>query len=441
MGFLKEFFKGRSPSVNPAITFGRFSDSYKSEEQYQLWNQLTIYFEKRHYLKLYTSFFRFLENPDRTNVTFHESRGQIKFTLLQGSVIISGYCDMKGMRAESIIADSEVLPLGLMRGVLEQNFNLKYSRYALDCKNRFCLIFDTFAADGPPHKLYQGLREMALEADRQDDLLNKEFPEVTKPSDRTVEEISLHEKKIKYQYMQKWAAQAIHEIDNNKLNAYMYPGSISFILLNFLYKLDYLIIPEGTLKEEIRDLHLMYFDNSDVTVFEKNNKILKLTRTLESISKEDFYKQLYSVNNTFGFAEPEGHQKFAEMTDAHLNDLQWYFDNQHFSHVNAIVGYLTGYSLYAFSLPEPTKALLLLYYQIMENDFFQKLGFDKTYKSGKDWNLKRIKQDIRNILDACTEEYGKVTADISMLDDSSEAAFSKSYLIMVRNLQYEEEFI
>jgi hypothetical protein len=221
----------------------------------------------------------------------------------------------------------------------------------------------------------------------------------------------------------------------------MYPGSISFILLDFLYKLDYLIIPEGTLKEEIRDLHLMYFDNSDITVFEKNSKILKLVRILESISKEVFYEQIYAVNNTFGFAEPEGHQKFAEMTDAHLNDLQWYFDNQHFNHVNAIAGYLTGYSLYAFSLPEPTKALLLLYYQIMENDFFQKLGFDKTYKSGQALQIKSIKQDIRRILDNCREDYGKVTADISMLDDSSEAAFSRSYLIMVRNLQYEEEFI
>jgi hypothetical protein len=441
MRFFKDFFKGRSPSANPAITFGRFSDTYKSEEQYQLWNKLSGYYEKGHYLKLYTSFFRFLENPDATNVTIHESKGRIEFTFRQGSGFISGYCDMNGLRAESIIAATEVLPLGLMRGLLEQNFNLKFCRYALDNKNRFCLIFDTFSADGPPHKLYQGLRELALEADRQDDLLIKDFPEIKKTSLNNLSEFSVQEKKIKYQFMKKWAYEAIYEIDNNKLNAYMYPGSISFILLDFLYKLDFLIVPEGSIKEEIRDLHLMFFDNSNMTVFEKNNKILKLVRELENMSQQAFYEQLYSVNNTFGFAEPEGHQKFAEMTDAHVNDLQWYTENQHPQHVKAIVGYLIGYSLYAFSLPEPTKALLLMYYKIIENDFFYKLGYDKLYKSGYTWHVKRIKHDISQLLSSFKVDNGKVIADTSMLDVSSEAAFSKSFLFMVRNLQYVDEFV
>jgi hypothetical protein len=348
---------------------------------------------------------------------------------------------MKGLRAESIIAASEVLPLGLMRELLEQNFNLKYSRYGLDGKNRFCLIFDTFSADGPPQKLYQGLRELALETDRQDDLLVKEFPVIHKIAEHQKVEISIHEKKIKFQFMKKWTEEALYVIENNKLNAYTYPGSISFILLEFLYKLDYLIVPEGSIKDEIRDLHLMYFENNDIPVYEKNLKILKLVRSLKNMNERSFNDLLYSVNNTFGFAEPEDHQKFAEMTDAHFNDLQWYLDNQHLRHVKAIAGYLIGYSMYAFSLPEPTKSLLFLYYRITENDFFQKLGYHDTFTSGKTYNLKPIKQEISHILTSFKEDYGKIIVDTSILDASHEAAFSRSYLIMVRNLQYPEKFI
>ncbi len=402
---------------------------------------MNLSFEKGHFLKMYTSFFKFLENPEGHNVTMHEAKGHIQFSLRQGSGRIEGHCNMKGIQATSIIASADVLPLGLMRQLLEQNFNLKYCRYALDSQNRLCLIFDTFSADGPPHKLYQGLREMALEADRQDDMLVREYPEIHTAPDQSIAEISIHEKKTKFQFMRKWAAAAIHEIDNNKLNAYMYPGSISFILLDFLYKLDYLIAPEGSLKEDIRDLHIMYFETNELPIYEKNAKILKVVRSLENMDEMTFFKMLYPVNNTFGFAEVEGHQKFAGMVDAHRNDLQWYFDNQHLQHVQAIAGYLIGYSLYAFSLPEPTKALLFMYFRIIENEFFQKLGYTEKLIFDDVRHLKQIKQEIAHTLTAFREEYGKVNADTSILDMSNAAAFSRSYLIMVRNLQYEEEYL
>ena len=66
----------------------------------------------------------------------------------------------------------------VMRRLLDLNFSLRYTRFAVDEKNTLCQLFDTPMTMASPNKLYYGLRELAKYADRMDDKLVIDFESV-----------------------------------------------------------------------------------------------------------------------------------------------------------------------------------------------------------------------------------------------------------------------
>ena len=62
-----------------------------------------------------------------------------------------------------------------MRRLVESNYVLEYSRYGLDDDDNLVIKFDTSALDASPYKLYYALKEVAANADKQDDLLLDEI--------------------------------------------------------------------------------------------------------------------------------------------------------------------------------------------------------------------------------------------------------------------------
>ena len=87
-----------------------------------------------------------------------------------------------------------------MRRLIELNYDLEYSRYALDDNNTITMVFDTYALDASPYKLYYALKEIATKADKMDDLLLDEF-QMLRATDKSLQlPIPDVEKEIKYQF-------------------------------------------------------------------------------------------------------------------------------------------------------------------------------------------------------------------------------------------------
>lgn len=438
MRFFSRLFKAAPKSPEPEIQFGRFTDSYKSDEKYDKWEKSIECFENEKYLSCYALFFDFLTIDAQKNVHYIQSQGRLTFTIYQGSKIICGDADFARFRAEAKIVKSDKKHLGLMRHLLEENFELKYTRYALDHDDCICLTFDTYVEDGSPHKIYQALKELATEADRKDDVLMHTFEGLIPINFNHTRQISLKEKKIKYNFIRKNMEAVLQEIDHGKLNMFLFPGGISFLLLDFLYKIDFLIKPEGSTMEMIRECHDLYFGDNMTSVHDKNKEIIRKVRQLEKISFETFEKELYEVNSTFGISMPEGHQRLAEIIDAQMNDFEWYYENNYKTHAKAICGYVIGYSLFSYSLPEPSKELLKLYYQITENDYFNSLGFHYGYYNGTELHKKNILSAIKAVLIGHSDLYPGLKTDTKILDFEDICLFSKTYLLMIRNMVYPE---
>ncbi len=437
MGFFDRFFGSTIETIpQPTIRFGRYSDSYKSKEQYAAWEKSLNLFEQQEYLASFRSFFTYLRDVKEENVSFVEEKGEIRFELIQGSKKIIGFANRKKIRAEAKIAITEQLNIGFMRRLMEENFKMRYSCFALDPDNDITIIFETKILDASPYKLYYALKEVATKADKLDDLLIDEFDALRHTDESLMEHPSEQEKEIKYQFVIQEIEAVLQEIENGKLNAHQYPGGIAYLLLNLSYKLDYLTVPEGMLMETLERIHRLYFTKDTKTNLQKNAILQKEYQQLVKQSKVDFFKGMYRVKTSFGITKPVTHDRVVSFIDGELNQMDWYNENGHFKVAMAIPGYIIGYCLFNYAIPKPDKDLFFLYYQIMYGEYFEKLGFKLALVDLKQqtFNKKGIKKAIKEIVVANKEKYPHLSPNVHKLSFDGQVKFAKSYLTMVRNL-------
>ena len=228
------------------IRLGRYSDSYKKPVNYEAWDRALAAFEAGEYLSAYQSFFQYLRDDLEDNVRFWVEEDILKFEIFQGSKKICGFVDNAKLKAEAKIAKTSHLEKNFMRKLVELNFQLEYSRFALDPNDNLTMVFDTYLIDGSPYKLYHALKEMATKADKHDDLLLDEFTKALQPIEvNHLVPLNEKEKESKYQYITGQISQVLNIIETGKLNRDQYATGIAFLLLHLVYKLDYLIKPEG----------------------------------------------------------------------------------------------------------------------------------------------------------------------------------------------------
>ena len=436
MSFFELFFRGGTKDPQPKLSFGRYTDSYKIASQYDSWDKALDLFEQKEYLKSYLEFFNYLRDNLEDNVTWKEDNGKIYFEIYQGSKKITGIANAQKVTTEAKVARTKTLNIGFMRRLLERNFVLRYSRFALDEENNITIRFDTNILDGSPYKLYYAFKELATNADKLDDVLVDEF-QMLQPVDTShLLEIPGEEKEVKYQFLIQEIQAAIDAMDSGNPSLDKHPGGYAYLLLNLTYKLDYLICPEGFMMETLERIHRMYFSNNGKTPAQKNVVMRKELKHLLARPKEDFFKEMYLTKSTFGVTKPVDHDRVVGFIDGELHHMDWYNNHEYGALSIAVPGYVVGYCMFNFAIPLPDRALFHLYYQVVEADYFKHLGYTLNYYDleKNTFNKSAIKRRIKEIVNEYKETYGKLKPDKNSLKFDSIPNFAKSFLLMVRNL-------
>ena len=436
MSFLSRLFRGVKERVQqPNIKFGRYTDSYKSEVQYDAWDVALEKFEKKDYKSSLLDFFTYLRDDLEDNVRFVEENGHITFEIFQGSKQIRGKADENKIKAEVKVAKVETLNIGFMRRIMEENFNLKYSRYALDDQNDIVMLYDSPLIDASPYKNYFALKEISINADKQDDLLLDEFDMLTAVDHGHIRQLSDAEKEAKYQLIQNSVNRVFENIDKGKLDHNQQAGGIAYLLLDLIYKLDYLIKPEGYVMETLERAHREYFANNGNSAQQKNQLLRKELAAVLNRPKEDLYKELYNVTATFGITSPANHDRIVSFIDGELGHMDWYVENDHENVAMAITGYIIGYCLFNYAVPEPDKDFFHLYFQIVESAYFADLDFSTEYtQDDQSLHIKNIKSRIEQLADKHKSQYPKLRPKQKLLKFDTLPDFAKSYLHMIRTL-------
>lgn len=440
MGFLNQIFGWGEKSKGPDVLFGRYTDAYKSEAQQRAFDRSLELFDEGKHMEAYREFMTYLKDPQSDNIEWREENGALHFQFWQGSQRVLGLATSEKVKAESKIARAGDLNVGFLRRLMEANFNLKFSRFALAPDNVIVILFDTHTIDGSPYKLLYAMRELAIHADKQDDLLLDEFKTLVPAQERTYGDIPEAEKEIKHSFIRRKIEEAFAEIDKAKPDPNTYPGTYAYLLLALAFKLDYLVRPEGFMMDAMERIHGIYFAKNDRTPQVKVANLRKEFQKLLDRPKEAFFKEMYRTRSTFGINPPVNHDTIANLIEGELPNMEWPLQQNHHLLAMAVPQYVAGFALFHYAPPKPDRELLHLFFQIIEPEFFRQLGFQIPY-ADEDGRLNRneIIKEVKNIGERNRYQYPYLKPDTNKLDFASPVLFAKSYLLMIKELNLTKE--
>lgn len=422
----------------PAINFGRYSDNNKSPEKTARWSDADQLFKDKKYNEGLDAFFDYLRDDTADNVRTQRAGDDFSFEIYQGSKIVRGSANVDGIKAEVTLAKMPQPSVPLMRRLLDQNFSLYYTRYALD-GDRLCMRFESSIQTSNPNKLYYALKELAIRADKQDDLLRQDFATLEPLDTDHVQPIGDVESEVKYKYFQKWIRETLEYIA--ALDAEKFNGAIAYLLLSLSFRIDYLICAEGALLNELERIPSLYYAKDDKSITEKNAAMIEGFKKAQLKTKEEFVKYLFKNKSTFSIVAPQPHKTTADNIAAANNSMIWYRDNNYTAIAEKICEYGLLFSQYSYSEPKPLSELIQVFMQVNYPDYFIDLAFiDRLYDpaSGK-FSSDRIIEKINAIQNNWRRKYPGLEFKTVNLRFDSLINFNYSFTTEIENLNFDNK--
>lgn len=436
MVFDKLFGWVRKKEEDPPIPFGRYSDNNKSVDKVEKWTEAEALFKQHDHLKSLESFFDYLCDDEQNNIILEKEDGNIRFKLYQGSKLVRGEVNNEKVKAEIVVARMMEPSVPVMRRLLEMNFNLYYSRYAVR-NGVIYMRFDTPLTSATPNKMYYGLKELATKADKQDDLLISEFKTLQPIDVEHIKSIPDAEKTVKYQFLHKWITSTLEYIET--VDQEKFSGGISYMLLSLVFRIDYLISPEGKILNELEKIASIYYSKDDKTLPERNPSMIEGFKKLLNKTKEEICAQFFRSRYTFAIVVPHSLKAVSETIQTSLENMAWYRDNNYPELANKVMEYGFAYSQYSYSLPKPLSDLFRIFMQVNYGEYFKALGFSTVFydEEKNDFNEVAIKDRIDTIIYYWKHKYSSLAFRTKRLKFDTLVNFNQSFLQEVSELNFE----
>jgi hypothetical protein len=428
------------PLDSRLLRLGRYTDAYKSADQYKAWERAIVYFAGNKWEKSFQHVLYYLHDPIEGNIHWVADReGRFSFELYQGSRRISGVLGNTGCEAVTTVGRVFDVEESLLLKLLEINYRLRFVFYALEEDGRIILRFSIAAREADPYKLVAALKEMALEADHMDDKLTTEYGSLQPIFEPHIKEKPESEVIISIQWFRTQISALTQWFEQEKERHAKYPAGFCYAVLATLYKIEFLLTPQGHLKEVIENIHQSYFQPSDqqqiLRLESMVDQLGKLAALPDIILKADFYE----VTTTFGTVEPLASDRLRQILLAEVDQIDSYNILPSRVYAAHIPGFIIGYCLYRYALPGLVRDLFALYYFLTEPEFVQALGYPFLGKGrGEGFDKKAIHKTIRHLQEEWSDRLKCEGLFPESLDFSDNIAFGKSYLLMLAHTKIEE---
>lgn len=423
------------PQEGPVISFGRYSDNNKPVAKVNRWADADNLYKEKKYPESLDAFFDYLRDDSIQNVVYERNGAEGRFHFYQGSKIVRGEFNNEILKANVTLAKMPQPSVPVMRRLLEMNFNLYYSRYALD-EERLCMNFDSDIETTSPSKLYYGLKELSTKADKQDDLLVQDFTILETTDIEHVTQVPEKEKEVKYEWFQKWIQQTLDTITN--VDADKFSGGIAYMLLALIYRIDFLISPEGKLLHDLEKIAGIYFKKDERQVSEKNRDMIAEFRKIQTRPKEEILSYLFHSKYTFAIVAPQQYKTIADSIHGANQNFPWYRDNNHPFIATQIIEYGITYCQYSYSLPRVITELIQLLMMVNYPDYFSALGLRKYYDPlTNQFEQERIIEKIKSIQGPWKEKYSFLNFNTQNLRFDNLVNFDHSFAAEMEALNTE----
>jgi len=420
--------------------FGRFISYKKTPQQQEFYQASKKAFSQQRYLEGYENYFKYLRfeglhGQDHGNISFSRDEDCLEFKIIQGAAIIRGNITQRRLVASVNIAHTVNDNIAVMRRLLEKNYMYTYSSFFLEAETlRSKIYFDN--ASLSPQKVYFPLREIAINTDKEKELLLDEFNDLDPIELDHIEAMDPHLKDTKLRFFREW-------IDKTQQKVALLPtqeqsGAIAFVWLGLLLRIDYFVTPRGKLGYDIYEAIQEYYIDDNKLIEEKNDALQKATLKLKELDSQKLSKNLYPVQQTFDIFTPNNLDEIRSFIDETLGKIIWYKEHKYEEIILTIYEYLGLYMLYNFGMNDCLRELIQLNVRLHNTDFYSALGRKSLYKGEDKLDSSAIHKEINFILSSYSKLYPHLHDLSEGLNYESLEKFHHSYFNGIRNLNFSE---
>ena len=433
---LREQFHTEANDVTePDYRFGRYSDNNKSAFQTRSWYEAERFFREKKYHEAFEALMVYMRDPAENNIRFMQEGDTYRFTLLQGTKQVEGVFDQEGIKAWVKLVAMPQPNKPVMRRMLDANADLYYSRYALQ-NEVLCLMMDLPLDMCSPGKIYYGLKEMATRADQQDDLLLDEFPALQAADPIQQHPFTDKESKVKYHYLQYWLKHCLEQVE--QMPADSFSGGIGYSLMALLYRIDYLISPEGKLMHMLDEAIARYWaSREERSAVERNQTLKKVLNEMMALPKETVYKGFYRNTASFALSAAVPYQRVIDHVQEARQTALWFHQNGYTDVAYRVQEYGLLFPLYTFSMPKPYADLVRLFMHINFPAFFDELGFANQFVRGEQCAMGAIQHSVDHIVQSARERYPTFSVDWGELPNHARLQVNTALMLAIENLNFE----
>lgn len=437
MSLLSKLFNTNNPKDD--IHLGRHSNYHLSEKQNQAWTSAIDQYSNGDFLNSFRNLLIFLkQDGERDNIVYTDHKDAIEFTLFQGSVKVTGRHSSDRLEVQAKLAKATELPEKMMLRLLSKNYEFEFVKYALNEKNEILLVLNPGLADAQPNVILRGIRELATQADKLDDLISADFEsvEIMETAHVIMKEPSI--KKANVAFLRDEINKLYQDLDEQK-EVYQYlEFTRVYKIFNLVYATDFLLTPQGQIMETLEIMH-RELHNPDGNLEEKTIYFEQALKNLSKSNDKLLEKELYEVFYTFNLTPKITVGTLREIIDNERQQLEWYQENGHEKIVQNMVGYIFGYCLFNYTMPAPIKILIQFYYKCQFPDYFRKLDDTPFVNIDGTLNKKNIKSEISKLSKSVRWTEAKFKSNTRLkLDYNNLTTFACSLLDAIYELDFIE---
>ncbi len=425
----------QAPKPKPIkYNFGRFISEEKTNAQQMEYQKSKKAFKEQRFLDGYAHYFNYLNFEKINNIHYSKDDINLNFRIIQGSAIIKGNITPRHLKASANIAYTVKDNIAVMRRLLEKNYMYTYSTYYLENDTLRAKIYcDNISLS--PQKIFFPLRELAINIDKEKELLLDEFNDLEGIELDHIEVMDAHLKEMKLRFFREW-------IDKTEQNISLMPtqeqsGAIAFVWLVLLLKIDYFVTPRGKLAYDIYEAISEYYLDDNKLVEEKNDALEKAVIKFKDLDSSKLSKSLYQVKQTFDIFNPNTLDEVHNFINETLAKAIWYKEHRYEEIMLSIYEYLGLYTLYNFDMNSCLRELIQLNVRVHNTDFHSAIGYDSLFKEEK-LNSHKLNTLIKDIINKNTKQYPHLLHFEEELNYETLEKFHHSYFLALNNLNFSE---
>ncbi|HEX5623710.1 MAG TPA: hypothetical protein VFX57_04645 [Sulfuricurvum sp.] len=438
MKLMSLFRRWLYPPVVPTIPkYGRGVHALPNPKEHELFDLASKAFIQGNRIQGYDYFFSSLTHLSTSkHLTYALLDDHLTFELFQGGAIIRGKVTHDALEASAVIVNTDNLHVALKRRFLERNFQLTYARF---CNHEGVLTLKLYLDNAAitPQKIFFPLREIALNADFEKEMIAGEFENIPLLEYDHLRSLTQEQYTQLHGWMLTWIDQTKKSLLGLLSNDNT--GMVSFSYLALLLQIDYLLIPRKKMAKEIAEKVNSYFMDDEKLTEDRNADLEVYLAELETMSVAQFSTQIYRADYTFSPFDQALHDEIAAFIDESLNKVRWYKNNHANYVIGAIYRYIALYVLYNYGLHPTLRSLMHLHVQVYTSDFFQDMGEKRLY----DPRSNHFDQDLINeYIEAAILPYQERYKGLKNFSDELNYTdldhFSQSLYQQISNLDFSE---